>query len=735
MQVVLFTVTIFVSAALLFLVQPLFARMILPVLGGAPAVWNTAMVFYQAALLAGYAYAHASTRLLGVRRQAVLHIALLALPFLTLPLALPRGWTPPADRSPVLALLAMMAVTVGLPFFVVSATSPVLQKWFANTGHRQANDPYFLYAASNVGSLLSLLAYPILVEPHLRLADQSRLWSGAYGLLVALFVVCAICLWRSPRTAVTTSEPERDGDDAIGGATARIAPGRQWRWILLAFLPSSLMISVTTYLSTDVAAVPLLWIVPLALYLMTFTLVFAGKPPLAHAMMVRALPLTVVPLVLILAMRATQPMFLLIALHLAAFFVVCMVCHGELAKDRPSARHLTGFYLLMSLGGVLGGVFNALLAPVIFSTVLEYPLTLVLACLVAPMSTSGVPARSARLLDFAVPLSLGLLTAGLALGTGLMALTGQAALALIFGPPVLLAYFTSRRPARFALSIAAVLLASLFHQQEQGRTLYTERSFFGVNRVAVDPTGAYRQIFHGHVLHGLQSLEPSRLRDPLTYYDPTGPVGQLFRTVDLGDRGSVAVVGLGAGSLACYGKPGQQWDFYEIDPAVARIAQNPQYFTFLSDSPAVSRVILGDARLTLAESKERYDRIVLDAYSSDAIPVHLVTREALELYVGRLADHGILAFHISNAHLDLEPVLAELAADRGLICWVNDDTDISPAEKDRGKAPSKWAVMARAESDLGELAANPRWVPARRQPNATVWTDSYSSILEIFMWD
>jgi hypothetical protein len=736
MQAALFTITIFVSATLLFLVQPLFARMVLPLLGGSPAVWNTALVFYQAALLGGYGYAHLTTQWLGARRQAGLHLALLALPLLTLPLAVPAGWTPPTETNPIPALLGMMAVTVGPSFFVVSATSPVLQKWFAATGHRQASDPYFLYAASNVGSLFSLLAYPTLLEPRLRLMDQSRLWAGGYGLLVLLLLLCAVSLWRSPRMTDTPSEtPAGPGETEDRAASVAIAPARRWRWILLAFIPSSLMMSVTTYLSTDVAAVPLLWVAPLALYLLTFIFVFAAKPPLPHTLMVRALPLAVVPLVLVLAMRATQPLLVLIALHLTAFFIVCMVCHGEMAKDRPPVRHLTGFYLLMSLGGVLGGAFNALLAPVVFSTVLEYPLTLVLACLVAPLGQRDSAPRAGRLLDFALPLALGLLTALLSQSASFLSLTGQGALALIFGPPVLLVYFASRRPTRFGLGIAAILLAGLFQHQEQGRLLYRERSFFGVNRVADDPTGMYRQIYHGHVLHGLQSLDPARRREPLTYYYPTGPVGQLFQSATSGENTRVAVVGLGAGSLASYGKPGQMWDFYEIDPAVARIAQNPRWFTFLSDSPAAVRVILGDARLTLARSGARYDRLILDAYSSDAIPVHLMTREALTLYLERLAPRGILAFHISNAHLDMEPVLAELAADRGLVCRVNDDTDVSADEARRGKSPSKWAVLARTPEDLGPLAVSPRWLPARRQPHARVWTDSFSSILTIFRWD
>ncbi len=731
-----YAATIFLSAALLFLVQPMFARMALPLLGGSPGVWNTAMVFYQATLLLGYGYAHVTMTRLGVRRQAVLHLVLLLLPLSALPIGIASGWTPPTSANPIPWLLLLMTVAVGAPFFVVSTSSPVLQRWFAATGHPAAADPYFLYAASNAGSMLALLAYPVLLEPRLELVRQSRLWAVGYLLLVVLFAGCAWLLWRASKAPpVINTAAAGAAADAPEESDAGLTRGQRLRWVLLSFVPSSLMLSVTTHLSTDVAPVPLLWIIPLALYLLTFILVFARRPLLPQALLVRAMPVTVVALALILAMRSTQPLFLLIALHLISFFVIAMVCHGEIARHRPPTRHLTEFYLWMSVGGVLGGIFNALLAPLLFSAVAEYPLTLVLACLLAPRPEGMVSTRRQRLLDGALPLALGLLTVGLTKVVGVSAISsGQLALASIFGPPVLLAFFASRRPVRFGLGIAAILAAGSLWPLDYSRALYVERSFFGVHRVTQGIVSANHFLIHGSTQHGMQSRDPARRREPLTYYYRTGPIGQMFAALPVPAQGSVAVVGLGTGTLAAYGKKDQRWTFFEIDPAVERIARNPAFFTYLQDSSADIEVTLGDARLSLARSARKYDRIILDAYSSDAVPIHLITREALALYMSRLKENGVVAFHISNRHLDLEPVLAGLARDAGLICLIQRDMDIAAAESAAGKSISVWAIMARNRAHLGALAQDRRWTVAREQPNMALWTDNYSSIFRVFNW-
>jgi hypothetical protein len=732
----LYGLTIFLSAALLFLVQPMFAKMVLPLLGGAPAVWNTAMVFYQAVLLAGYGYAHATSSWLDARKQVLLHLAVLLLPLLALPIAIPRGWVPPSQDNPIPWLLALMLVAVGLPFLVVSTSTPLLQRWFAASGHRAAGDPYFLYAASNLGSMLALLAYPTVVEPFLDLPVQSRLWAAGYGLLLALAFACAAVVWRVPATA---TKPLVVAETTANGPSAGEAPtaGRRLRWVLLSFVPSSLMLGVTTYLSTDIAAIPLLWVIPLAIYLFTFILVFARRPPIPHRLMVDLLPIVMLPLVLVLASRATGPLALVLPVHPLALFVIAMVCHGELARDRPTARHLTEFYLWMSVGGVLGGIFAALVAPLVFTSVAEYPLTLVLACLLVrrPQAAAAGPAQ--RVLDLALPVVLGL---G---GVALIALaqagdpeTARAHMGLVFGLLVVVAYAFARRPLRFGLAIGAILLAASVYRGGEGRLLHADRSFFGINRVTLDDSGHYFVLLHGTTLHGLQSRDAGRRLEPLAYFYRTGPLGQVFATFGgTPVTRSVAVVGLGTGSIGCHGRPGEDWTFYEIDPAVERLARDDRYFTYLRDCPPRLRVVLGDARLSLAAAgRGQYGLIILDAYSSDAPPLHLITREAVRLYLDKLAPGGILVFNISNRNMDFEPVLANLARDAGLVAVVQDDAVIAEEEYLRGKRPSEWVVMARRAAEVGPLAADPRWRPARAVPGLAVWTDSYTALLQTFRW-
>jgi spermidine synthase len=733
-MLIVYAITVFVSATLLLIVQPMFARMVLPMLGGSPAVWNTALVFYQATLLAGYAYAHASTRWLGVRRQAVLHLILLLLPLLVLPIGIPTDWTPPAEANPIPWLLRLLTVSVGLPFLLVSTSSPMLQRWFSATRHALAGDPYVLYAASNIGSLLAILLYPTVVEPHLTLQAQSWSWAASYGLLIAFTTGCAMFLWKSRAPDANADSKPAPELSSTESETTPLTFKRRGRWLLLSFAPSSLMLSVTTYISSDLAAVPLLWVIPLAIYLLSFILVFARKRFVPDAVWIRSLPIGMVALVMVLAIRATQPIAVLLLLHLAVFFIVAMVCHGAIAKDRPSASHLTEFYLWMSFGGVLGGAFNALIAPLLFTSVSEYPVTLILACFLGVRA--AVNAMRPRLvLDLALPVSLGaILLVVLKLAPRLEASFGTTTAALIFGPAVGACFLFSRRPVRFSMGIAIVLLASSFYQSGQSRLLHAERSFFGIHRVTVDAASQYIVLFHGQTIHGMQSLDSKRRREPLTYYHRTGPAGQLFAECSRTSLEPVAVVGLGAGTLACYGQPGQAWTFFEIDPAVARIAKDSRYFTYLRDTSAKVKIVLGDARLTLVRTPDRhFGLMVLDAYSSDAIPVHLITREALRLYLSKLTGQGLLAFHISNLHLDLRPVLSNLARDAGLVCIAQQDVGLSDAEKAEGKRASQWLIMARARADLAGLASDSRWENCQGEAGAVVWTDNFSSILDVLM--
>jgi hypothetical protein len=605
-----------------------------------------------------------------------------------------------------------------------------------------------LYAASNLGSLLALLSYPAIIEPALRLMDQSRGWAIGYGLLILLVIGCGVFLWRSlPMAEIAQGSPSTA---KAAKAEDDLTPKRRLRWLLLAFVPSSLMLSVTTYISTDIAAVPLLWVIPLALYLLTFILVFASKPPLPHWLMVRALPFVLLPLVVILAAHLTETTLLLIFLHLLAFFVVAMVCHGEIARDRPNPRHLTQFYLWISLGGVLGGVFNALLAPVIFSGVWEYPLTLVMAGLLLPLSKpADQPGRRPnprpnrqpqakdkrqRLLDWGLPLALLLIIGGVLVVLKLQDLPLDPILLLvIFGLPALICLSFIQRPLRFGLGIAAIVLVSAIYVGGGGRPLYNGRSFFGVYRVIDFYAQGYHLFYHGATLHGLQSTDPARRKEPLGYFYPSGPLGQVFTALDekLAGR-KVAVIGLGAGSIACYAHAGQHWTFYEIDPMVEQIARDPRYFTYLQDCASDAKVVLGDGRLSLVSAPPgEYDLLILDAYNSDALPIHLITREALQLYLSKLAPQGVLVFNITNTHLDLEPVLASLAQDSGLVSRTEDDAYVEPDDAERGKINSKWMVMARTLADLGPLASDSKWLPAQARPGMPVWTDDFSSLLSV----
>jgi hypothetical protein len=513
------------------------------------------------------------------------------------------------------------------------------------------------------------------------------------------------------------------------------------------------MLGVTTYLTTDIATIPLLWVVPLALYLLTFILVFARRQVVPIGLVRRTLPLGILLLTICLLSEDMQPpLWLLIPLHLLTFFGAALFCHGELARDRPSPAHLTEFYLWLAVGGVLGGLFNALVAPLVFNRIVEYPLALVLLCLLRP-SRSREPSgtrwqvlrasrellrRWSAWLDWILPMGLGGLTVALILSLPSESLQPvQLRLGLMFGLPAALCYTFVDRPRRFALGVTALLLAGLFYTGAHGRPLYTERTFFGVLRVTIDPSGRFRQLVHGNTVHGRQRIDEEGPPVPRSYYHRDGPIGRLFRTLGRTQtrfaEAKIGVVGLGIGSLAAYAEPGQQWSFYEIDPAVYRLASNPAYFNFLQSCRARKLdIVLGDARLRLEDAPAgQYDLLILDAFSSDAVPVHLLTREAMTLYRNKLAPDGLLAFHISNRYLDLKPVLANLAADAEWNCRVGEDLGVLDAES--GKDPSVWVVMAASENPLKPLSKI-LWEPLPGQPGVAVWRDDFSNILSFFKW-
>ena len=729
--VYLFGLTIFISSALLFLVEPMIARMLLPMLGGTPAVWNTCVVFFQTTLFAGYLYTYATTRWLRPRMQAVVHAVLWLVSVATISSALSVD-VMPTIGSPILWLFGALITSVGMPFFLLSTSSPMLQQWLANNRREPSADPYVLYAAGNVASLMALLSYPLILEPRLRLGEQRAVWVLGYAALTILTVSCAVMMTRAASKTVATGsaarDPWRDGDP--NGGMRPSVPDRL-RWIALAFIPSSLVIAVTTYLTTDIAAVPMLWVLPLALYLLTFVLAFGSSGVVSFGPPVRLFSLVCLPVAVLIGLKTDLPAVIQVPAHLLTFFLAAMVCHRELWQRRPGTTHLTEFYVWLSLGGVLGGLFTALAAPLMFTSIVEYPLLLVLACLVRPAAlVNGV---RQRLLDASMPAALGVL---IFFGCQLFAARNVVMVLIVVLAPVLVVYSSSRRPWRFALGVGAVLVSLHLYTAGPDHVIYRGRSFFGAFRVLLDDTRQELVFIHGATVHGKQSLEPGRRTEPSGYFTRSGPIGQVFEAFS-GPRAKshVAVIGLGVGTLAAFGEPSQRWTFFEIDPAVERLARDARYFTYLADARADVRVVLGDARISLQSGPAgEFGLLVLDAFSGDAVPVHLVTREALHLYLEKVDQHGILAFHVSNRYLDLRPVLDALAKDASLVALTEDNLTISDEADRHGKLPSRWVVMARSVEDLGPIARDPRWRPISSHRPLSVWTDDFSNLFTVLKW-
>jgi hypothetical protein len=742
-----FTAAIFVSAALLFLVQPMFTKMVLPRFGGAPSVWSVAIVFFQAALLAGYAYAHALTRFAPGRPSAIIHLAVMLIAVLALPLSIASGWGQPPDTGEAFWLIGLFAASIGPPFFALAANSPLLQAWFARTDHPAARDPYFLYAASNVGSFLALVSYPVVIEPLVHLGDQARLWSFGFYLLIALIAGCGVLLWRSPNNAPAAALADA-GTDAMDTPPT-------WRdalfWIAQAAVPSGLLVAVTAHISIDVAAVPLLWVLPLALYLLTFVIVFARRPIIPHWLVIAVQPAFVLALVALIVFELNETssqlvnMYLvgplktivgIIAVHVVVFFVCALMCHGELARTRPAAKYLTAFYLWMSLGGVIGGIAAGLIAPYAFNWVAEYPILLALALLCRP----------GRMLP-EEPLKRYLLLAGLAAALLIAIVAARnpvqvsdliedAALTRVLMALLIISVLFWRMPLALAATVALVLL--LHHSVLEDTGVLSVRSFFGVAKVSETADGRYRLLQHGTTLHGGQRIRDDEGQpvtgkpELLMYYWDHSSIAQTFDAARARAGGPIryAVIGLGTGSLACKAEPGDLVHYYEIDPAIIGIARDPSVFSFLAECRPNTPVILGDARLTLAEAPDgAYDLIVVDAFTSDAIPIHLITREAMALYLKKLSPHGMVAVHVSNRYLELASVVAGIAAANGVVTRVSDGADFDETTSSPYKYTATVAAVARSDEDLGTLAQSSSWELKTPDPQQWVWTDDYCNIV------
>ncbi len=717
----LYSFTLFVSALLVFSVQPIVAKMVLPKLGGTPAVWNTCMLFFQGALLLGYAYAHWTTKVLSARRQLVAHLLVVLLPLLVLPVSVMAGNGPGPGRNPNLWLLTQLALVIGLPFFVLSTSAPLLQKWFAHTDQEMSRDPYFLYAASNAGSLLALLSYPFVIEPHTALVAQTRLWSGSYLAFLVLIGGCALAVWRT-----LGQEAHSASDNSIDEPGGDVTYRRRALWLFLSFVPSSLLLGVTTHITTDIAPMPLLWVVPLALYLLAFMLAFARRPLLPYRRM--RMPLIyALPCLLPFFVIARQPL-LAVVIHLAVFFMICMTFLGALADRRPATAHLTDFYLWISVGGMLGGVFNSLVAPAIFRSVAEYPLVLAASAFVLVPGGARPLRRDWYLLSgLLVVVVVGFCVLRLlSIGNILIYLVAT------FAIPVLLCFALRKRPLPFALGMAALFVASFAAQQTSGlarsKPLYAGRNFFGVKRVLADPARSLHILVHGSTIHGCQKMEPPEA-EPLAYYSRSGPVGDILAAVPFSH---VAVVGLGTGALASYVSPGQRITFYEIDPQVIALAQDPQLFTYLRDCRGTYAIVPGDARIELTKAPDGQDDvIVLDAFSSDFVPTHLLTREAAQLYTRKLRPQGVLLYHISSRYLDFAPMVAKLAEEMGMVCFSRWDRSLDQAALDAGKTPAHYLAVARPGVLPESITQESTWSQVTPPPETTPWRDDYSNLLAV----
>jgi spermidine synthase len=725
----LFVATICVGSFLLFLVQPMIARMALPKLGGAPTVWNSAMLVYQALLLAGYAYAHGLGKL-APKTQGMVHIAAFLVAALALPIGL-LSWTMPADASPITWVPMFLLGSIGPLFFVVSAQAPLMQKWFGLTG---GENPYPLYAASNLGSFAGLLTYPLVVEPLIDVEMQSWIWSGGYIVLLGLIILCALRL--------RSIAPALEQVQEIVEATPRPTIGTVLFWVLISAIPSGLMLSTSLHLTTDIVAMPLLWVMPLGLYLLSFSVAFSENQKLAGLCRMAA-PVVLLGVAFFNFVYPGKFALAYAGALLLMLFLVSTTLHNRLYLSRPSEKHLTFFYLMLSLGGVIGGIFCALLAPQFFSWAFEHPLLLCAAAftlrsdVMVSDDKGGQRRASLRpiILTFVVGAALLVLSQR---GNSFIdkSTTQYVAAGLI----AVLALASIRRPIGFGLCIALILLtmngwSRVSYYKEPGRV---SRSYFGI--YGVSDYEKNRTLVHGTTVHGKQLKDAGRALSPTSYYAPKSGVGLAMRAAPTlyGAGANISVIGLGTGTLSCYAKPDQAWSFYEIDPLIVKIARDTGQFTFLKNCTPNAKMILGDARLKVTEQPQDQAHVLaVDAFSSDAIPIHLLTKEAFDVYGRYIRQDGLLMVHISNRFLDLKPVVASMKS-HGWHMMVRDYNPDKKIMDEMEYTPSLWIALSRDKPKLDKLAmlstADENWEPMAPKSAPVEWTDNHASILSILKW-
>jgi hypothetical protein len=686
---------LFLSAFLLFVIQPMAAKVLLPLFGGAPMVWTVCMLYFQIVLLLAYGYAFLLSRYLPLKGQQLIHCIILVASFLMLPIL----WETLPDSTsiaPTVSLLSLLFLKLTIPLWMISATAPLLQFWFSKTHHPSAHDPYFLYVASNFGSFLALLGYPFIIERFIGLKEQSFVWSIGY--IIFALIIGLLCLLINYKPAGRVYQKHES-----------IRLQCRIRWIYLSFVPVSLMLGVTTYITTDIASTPLLWVLPLALYLLSFVITFSHPPLLSHQWVINNVVFVLAfPLLGFVFGSRVEAFIELIVVHLATFFMLAMLCHGELVKSRPSPHHLTEFYLIIALGGVLAGVFNSLIAPYIFSQAYEYPLAIIFAVLILPSQVKTI--------NWKVILLIGLLLCvNYFLPSSFVWMKKNHIIPVLC---VIIMVLRAENSKQFALSL--VLLFLFVFVISDKKVLWQGRNFFGIKRV-VQQDNAHMLISQT-TIHGVQLIDKDiKANQKLAYYQPSLEVGRMYDDAQL----QVAIVGLGVGIIGCQFDKKDTVHFYEIDPQIITIAKENAFFTLVKDCQPKALFKLGDARLSLQKEKNNYfDLIILDAFNSDAIPTHLLTYEALLLYQGKLKKDGALLIHISNRYLNLLPVIAAFTQNLKLPLLFKHSKSQGPWQ-----FASEWVLITKNKHLIDKLVLKD-WFKVIRTPDF-LWTDDYSNIIPL----
>ena len=730
--IALLSCTLFAAAFLLFWCEPMVGKMVLPILGGAASVWTTCVLFFQLMLLAGYLYAHALGRMKRRQDQMVLHVAIMVVAFVFLPIRFSNAAID-ASTGPVSWLLYHLLISTGLPFAVIASTAPLLQNWLSMTRLSSGRDPYFLYSMSNAGSLLALAAYPVLIESTYGTSAQTEWWRISYGVVLVMIAAVVAALWREPVPLQKSSAGERPEPPATRAT--------KLYWLAAAFVPSALMLAVTNHISLNIGSFPFIWVLPLSVYLTTFIMAFARRriPTPAISMATTIVLLVLFPIAAVGAPVRSGKLWVLVAFHIGILFAGSLLCHSALADRRPTPKYLTEFYFIIALGGVAGGIFAAILAPAIFATVIEYPL------LVAAIMFFRTSTRTNNRLTKGDLLELALFALFVAFCIFIVLyraridvarfqlenLSSGNNLAIVVAQSIFLGilWLFRKRIAQFAVGFALLILSYAFvlpRQFEDGERVSVTRNFFGVKKVLYEADINMRKLVHGDTMHGRESLDTELAGQPLSYYHRTGPVGEVMQLLDhrLGQK--VAVVGLGAGSMAAYGGPNRHISFFDVDPQVVEIARGQ--FTFLQRCGDACDVAVGDGRLLLQSRQNgEFDLIVVDAFNSDSIPAHLVSREAVRMYVSKLKPDGVLMFHVSNRYLDVEKLAVSVLAAEGLPAWARHDEDEEPP----GKSGSHYLIAVRQPDDLKSLPNSEAWVRADRPVGIQPWTDEFSNMLSI----